>query len=913
MARTPGGVMELLGLTFGLIGLALLVAVLAGPFVLLHLARRIRTLETRLARAEAALARTAAPPEPQATAPESPTPPEPPEPAPAAAPAPGGPWRATRPASPEPAAEAAPQPPRPSRLHGLEEAFTARWMVWLGGLAIALSAIFLFRFAIEQGWLGPATRTGLGLLLGVALVLAGGWLHRRPPAGLPGRLPPDQAGPALTAAGIFALYASFYAAQGLYGLLGPAIGFAALAAVSALALTLARSQGWFVALLGIAGGYLIPALIRGEAADPAPVFLYLLALTLGGLALISVRPWWFLTAAVLIGALFWPLAWLAGPYADADQGVLSAYLLGIAGLFGLLGAPLPWGRNLRPPLAWAAPLLTHTAGPGFIGAGALLVLLADASGWNPPAFVFLGLYALAGLALGLRHGLLEPLVLVAALVVAAAAILWPQPYTVLPPAELERLGTAAYADAYGPFLLPPEFVTYARALAGFGLLFGLGGFAALLRAPSPGVWSGLSAGMPLFLLALAYARIGAFEIDLGWSLIAAGLALAFVGAAVIVPRLLGPGVRDLPMGLYAAGSTAALALAFACLMREAWLTIALALQVAALAWILTRLPLRPLRLIAVAAIAVVIVRLVLNPALLAYDDRLVGPFAWVIYGYGLPAAAFLLAARLLRRTARTPDAALADLAETTAVAFLFLMVALQLRIWTAGSLAAPGYRLFDMGVQSLWWLIAALLLLRPATVARLPAARWGGLGLMALASAQLLFGHLVAANPLATGEPVGTLPLANLIGLAYLAPALLLGLLAWSAGPYLPPPLRMVPAALAGLLAFAAISLETRRAFRGPVIELAPGTYPTAAELYAYSAVWIGFALVLLGIGIWRASAFWRALSLAVLAAAVLKIFLYDLSDLTGLWRVASFLGLGLSLIAIGQLYRRFVFARPPT
>jgi uncharacterized membrane protein len=737
-------------------------------------------------------------------------------------------------------------------------------------------------------------------------------MHRRLPTALVGRLPSDYAGPALTAAGIFALYASFYAAQALYGLLGPALGFGALAAVSALALTLARSQGWFVALLGIAGGYLIPALIRGEATDPAPVFLFLLALTLGGLAQISIRPWWFLTAAVLLGALFWPLAWLAGPFTAADQGVLSAYLLGTAGLFGLLGAPLPWGRGLRPPLAWAAPLVTHTSGPGFIGAGALLILLADASGWNPPAFVFLGLYALGGLLFGLRHGLLEPLALIAALVVAAAALLWPQPVTVSSPAELERLGVAGYADSFGPFVLPPEFVTYARAIAGFGLLFGLGGFAALRRAASPGFWSGLSAGMPLFLLALAYTRIGALAIDLQWSLIAAGLSLACLGAAALVPRLLAPGARDLPMGLYAAGSTAALSLSFACLMREAWLTVALALQVAALAWILTRLPLRPLRLIALAAIAVVIVRLVLNPAILAYDGRLFGPFAWVIYGYGLPAAAFLYAAQLLRRTARSEDAALADLAETTAVGFLFLMVALQLRIWTAGSLAAPGYRLFDMAVQTLWWLIAALLLLRPAVIARLPAARWGGLGLTAIACAQLLFGHLIAQNPLATGDPVGTLPVANLLALAYLAPALLLGLVAWAAAPYLPPALRMVPAAPAGLSAFAWISLETRRAFRGSVIELTPGAYPTAGELYAYSAVWIGFALVLLGIGIRRQSAFWRALSLAVLAAAVLKVFLYDVSDLTGLWRVASFLGLGLSLIGIGQLYRRFVFAPRP-
>ena len=80
------------------------------------------------------------------------------------------------------------------------------------------------------------------------------------------------------------------------------------------------------------------------------------------------------------------------------------------------------------------------------------------------------------------------------------------------------------------------------------------------------------------------------------------------------------------------------------------------------------------------------------------------------------------------------------------------------------------------------------------------------------------------------------------------------------------------------------------------------------AEIYAYSAVWIAYALVLLGVGIvWR-SIFWRYTSLAVLIVTVLKVFLYDMSDLTGLYRVASFLGLGLTLIGIGYIYRRFVF-----
>ena len=51
--------------------------------------------------------------------------------------------------------------------------------------------------------------------------------------------------------------------------------------------------------------------------------------------------------------------------------------------------------------------------------------------------------------------------------------------------------------------------------------------------------------------------------------------------------------------------------------------------------------------------------------------------------------------------------------------------------------------------------------------------------------------------------------------------------------------------------------------------------------------------------------------ALAVAGIAVLQAFLFDLGELEGLYRAASFLGLGLCLIAIGWLYRRFVVPRP--
>ena len=51
----------------------------------------------------------------------------------------------------------------------------------------------------------------------------------------------------------------------------------------------------------------------------------------------------------------------------------------------------------------------------------------------------------------------------------------------------------------------------------------------------------------------------------------------------------------------------------------------------------------------------------------------------------------------------------------------------------------------------------------------------------------------------------------------------------------------------------------------------------------------------------------WRIWALAIVGLVAAKAFLIDMAGLTGLWRVLSFLGLGLVLIGLGTLYRRFV------
>jgi uncharacterized membrane protein len=60
------------------------------------------------------------------------------------------------------------------------------------------------------------------------------------------------------------------------------------------------------------------------------------------------------------------------------------------------------------------------------------------------------------------------------------------------------------------------------------------------------------------------------------------------------------------------------------------------------------------------------------------------------------------------------------------------------------------------------------------------------------------------------------------------------------------------------------------------------------------------FALVAFGIEL-----------LAVVPVTVIKDFVWDMAELSGLYRAASFLGLGLSRVAIGWLYQRFVGIPP--
>ena len=102
---------------------------------------------------------------------------------------------------------------------------------------------------------------------------------------------------------------------------------------------------------------------------------------------------------------------------------------------------------------------------------------------------------------------------------------------------------------------------------------------------------------------------------------------------------------------------------------------------------------------------------------------------------------------------------------------------------------------------------------------------------------------------------------------------------------------------------FIYVSLMVRHGFQGEKV----GFFRTTsdAEIWSYSVAWLIMGGCALGLGLIFRSLPLRAASAAVILLTVAKVFLIDMSALTGALRAFSFIGLGVSLMVIGRFYQR--------
>ena len=181
---------------------------------------------------------------------------------------------------------------------------------------------------------------------------------------------------------------------------------------------------------------------------------------------------------------------------------------------------------------------------------------------------------------------------------------------------------------------------------------------------------------------------------------------------------------------------------------------------------------------------------------------------------------------------------------------------------------------------------------------------------IALVAAFIAGGGLLLAavplNPLFVASPTdlagavqGALLLDSL-ALAYALPGLLLVVSGWFI-PDLDRRLRSAFFAVGAFFLTIYVGLEIRRYWEGNWLGK-PGI--VQGELYSYTVALMLVGAGLLYLAIVRRSGLIRRVAMAVIALTITKVFLLDASGLTGLMRVASFLGLGLSLAGLAWLNR---------
>ncbi len=901
---------------YGLLGLAVPVAAIAAFFMVLNLRRRLSAVEVRLRNVERRLIGTQAafeaptpwrssstgttdqepPPTPQATEAEAPqpmpvpgeraeepaAPAEVPPPSPTTPPSPHPPEQASRPPSPQP----------PS----FEERFGTSWVVWAGGIALALGGIFLVQYSIERGLLGPGARVFLGALLAAALVAASEWLRRgerRPDlVGLPAAHIPS----ILTAAGTTVAYATAYAAYALYGFLGPAGAFVLLGAVALATLAAALLHGPALAALGLVGAFVAPLLVSTTQPNYWALTIYLGVVTAASFAMALARHWRWLVVTTIAFGVLWMLpgiletsqATLSAHAAHAAIGFVLAAIFVVSGF--LLGPDAEPGRVER---------ISSGALSAYLFAAALLVVAQNHD--VIPFAVFAALVA-GAVWIAFQTDAAAGAVPAAAVLVALVMFDW----------ALDLAAASGIVPA-GPSyysVVEPQFAANQAHLVvgtGFAILFGLAGYLAQGRSArplAPMLWAASAVGAPLAILIALYVRIADFERSIPFAAAALLLAALFAAATDrLASRAPRPG-NAAATAIFASGSVAGLALGLTLALEKGWLSVSFALMVPAVAWIGQKRSLPALRWVAAALVGLVLARVAWEPRIVGGDLGATPIFNWLLWGYGVPAVSFWLAGAILRRRADDIPARMAD---SAAILFTVLLTFLEIRhFMTGGDIYADDTSLGDVGLQISAALAMAIGLERVRARTSNKIHDIGALVIAGLAIAAIPVRLVILENPLMNPVDVGG-PFINLILLCYGLPAILVGALGFMTRGTRPDWYRVTAAVIAVALALLYLSLQVRRLFQGPVLTFGD---ISDAEQYTYSVVWLCFGIVLLFAGIALRSQPVRLASAAVVLATVGKVFLIDMGDLTGGFRALSFIGLGLVLVAIGWLYQKLLFPR---
>jgi uncharacterized membrane protein len=794
----------------------------------------------------------------------------------------------------KPAPQPIPQPTQPSPKKAkpsfnIEQFLMGNGLLWLGGIVLAFGGVFLAKYSIEAGLFPPELRIILGALFGIGLVGAAEYLYRNSKRF---QITSDLVSAAIASGGLITCFAMTFVAFDFYAFLSPTFAFLVLALITLAATSLSLRYGPILALIGIVGAYAVPAMVSTGSNNVFALLVYVAFVSVSAVWVESIvkRRWLWLLA--FLGNM----GWLFISIVIGDD----EYLWPVFGfiLFSV------YAFVLQPILGWKLNQTHHQA----MSIRTLLLPRKEQFGIIVPvlAFVFMHLWV------GYQTDILPMLAIISALLLMlpfrhSAFDTWP---------------FIAFALSLFTFLMMPVNYDYSDNLFAFSggyLLSQVCAFIAIAyclfaiyHLKERHAYLMLLVLAPITHMGLSYAlsasEASKFLYPL-WSLESMIVAAVFAVLAVKSNNVW----HKMTFLLLANG---ALSLTFTMLLSASVLSLAVVGQIALMAFLSKKYHLPLPNWLYKVAITAVLVRLTLAPWLTNYASELILGLHWsiVIYPivFGLLWIAHLQVSKIaeaatdsMNPSASKHGASQNNLAMWFKGAMLHL-VALFVTTETSYLITGSYPDFFNLTYQQSimlsmnWLILSAVYLWRKRNSSLQKLYTFFAIALAA-ASAILHVELSIFNNPFVSQQITRDGLFINWLIPLWAVPALVLYImLKWTLVEE-----RFVKPmwVIAGLFSAFFVNGIIRGAYH-EMISL--DHYPVnQQELYTYSVVWLIMSVGLIVLGQHRQKPILNKVGFSILAIVVLKAFLIDLSNLEGLYRALSFIGLGLSLVGIGWLFQR--------
>ena len=790
-----------------------------------------------------------------------------------------------------------------------EQVLGRNWFAIIGGIAVVLGIGFFLKLAFDNNWIGDTARIVLGVVVGLAFLGVGEYAQRGAP----------RWAQAVTASGAAILYLSIYAAFGLYELIRPDVAFVLLAVVVSVAALLAlRYESIVIALLGVAGAFISPALLGPDLPDARLALLYILLVDVGILGISTFRNWRWLTLVGMAGSYGIFGYWL---FEFHGYNPVTTHII-LTGVFITFAASTPLFHILwrRMPNAADFSLMSVNAVAYF--ALTTAILWSDYEGWfGLIAFSLAAFYGLMAFAALKRSGA-HARVAVFALGIASVFL------TMAFPLQFSGYSVAVSWAAQGAVMVWMGFYLGRWQPRAFGVAVLWLAICHLVLFDFRGVGEeyipvfnsrtvAMAAVIAAFYIAgLTYWRNreseGQIEVE-RWATptmlgVANLLTLAFLSLEIVNFREID---RLSWAGMYGPGHILRFESGTHLALTLTWAAYGTAVVAVGM---LRRLP--TARWGGLAVLGAAVWKLLTYDAFLVTDALTFTPllnlrfltFALVL-GL-LSVLAFRFKRDEQNLTAHEKPVVFPILPAASNVVALWMLS--QEIIYYFGSLEAMQGRDYFNGMQlslTVLWAVYGTAAVAVGMLMRYGPARWGGLGLLGLAVLKLLAFDALRVEI----APLGFVPLANVRFIAFaLALALLSGLAFWykrreliiSAEEKLVFPILLAASNVVALwtlsqeIIYYFGSLEARQAM----------DYSSAMHL-SLTVLWAVYSMGAISAGIVAQSSRIRLAGIGLLAIPVAKLFAFDVFLLDLPYRVVAFITLGCLLLGMGLVYQRYSHA----